>query len=668
MQTAYSENPPATPSAPAGMQETAPGDTPEGEKELVRKLAAEFLQDEKRENPLVCDFDKWRDYLRGKTHGGNFTVNVNLCQSTMGVLVPKLYARNPDVSVTPADSVDAGRFEAVRQFGRTAEVMCSREWRRGRLKGKLKRQVRGTLTIGFAWLKAAMQIDTVTDPVMQSRINDLQDNLAEIDRKVRVLQEGGHECYNEEAMREELVIEMQAAQAKLEVERARGMVFVNPRAEDILVSGEIRELVDYPDAERITHRTWWKADSVCATFQVSKDQLRTATRYRLTGDSSAPKSVTEDAEGDWLAVLERWDRKAGVVHTFVNGCEFLLRPSGPPNPSSSRFYPFFLSAWNWVDDTRLPLSDVAQWAPLQDEYNSVRSNFKEHRRRSMPSRVVNGQVVNDADATKMKDTSINEIVRLVGVDPAVPIGNLVAELRGASIDPALYDVRPIMYDLDLVSGVQEAARQAIKTDITATEANIQEASGAGRTTERQDTLEDMLAEVAQYTIELMLQVYTEEDAIRIAGVGAVWPGVGSPNQLSIDELHNIVEIEIRAGTTSKPSTVQGQKVWGTLLPIIQPMVERIHVLRQQAQGGQVITDPKTGMQMQMPPDPSAAMLADCLQELLIETVKRTDDRIDVTKFLPPDPKRQMMQPPIANQQPQPAAPAAPSAAPAAIPA
>lgn len=632
------------PSGPAGSGQVHT-DTPEGERELVRKLTADFETDARREAPLMADFDKWRDYLRGKTHGGNFAVNVNLCQATMGVLVPKLYARNPEVAVTPADAIEPARFEDVRGFGRTCEILVNNNWRKRRgysgIKGRIKRCVRGTLTVGFAWLKAAMQIDMARDPVMETRINDLQDNLAEIDRKIREAEEGNYPCASEELHREELTIELQAAQAKLEVERAQGMVYANPRIEDVFVSGEIRELCDYLEADRITHRTWWRVERVAARYGLTAEQLKGAQRYTLIGEAAAPKHVTENEQGEWLAVLERWDKQAGVVHTWVLGTDFLLRPSSPPNPSSSRFYPFFLMAWQWVDDTRLPLSDVAQWAPLQDEYNSVRSNFKEHRRRSMPGLVGNGAVINEGDANKLTSNESNELVLLQGIDPSIPIGNLIVEKKNAAIDPALYDTRPILYDLDVVSGVQEAARQAIKTPKTATEAEIQEASGAGRTTERVDSIEDFMGDLAQYEVELMAQCLTIEQVLTICGPGAVWP-----EDLSIDEIHQLVNIEIRAGTTGKPDTAKQQQAWGVLAPMIEAMLEKIWALREQAMGGAIV-DPATGQMVQQPPNPMAAAKADALEELLKETVKRSDDRIDVTRFLPPDtvtPAQQMPAP------------------------
>lgn len=658
MQTEFSDPRPGNPTPPAGMADTAPSDTPEGEKELVAKLTRIFNEDVRRESPLMADFGKWRDYLRGKTHGGDFVVNVNLCQSTMSVLVPRLYAKNPEVSIKPADSVDPSRYSAVRAFGRTCEIMVTAGWKRRGLKSRLKRQVRGAKTVGFAWLKAAMQFDMVRDPVMDSRINELQDNLAEIDRKVRVLEEQGLAAADEELAREEITIELSAARAKLEVQRATGMIYMNPRAEDIIVSGEIRELIDYLQAEHITHRSWWKVEQVAATFGLDEKKLCTATRYRLDGESSAPKTVTDDPSGEWVALLEMWDRKAGTVHTFVHGCDYMVRPSAPPNPSSSRFYPFFLLGWNWVDDTRLPLSDVAQWAPLQDEYNRARSTLALHRKRSLPGIIANGQVVDKQDAEKITNGETAEYLLLKGVDPNLPLSNLFAPKPIAPVDANLYNLQPILYDLDVVSGVQEAARQAIRVAKTATEATIQENAGTSRTVEAVDAIEDMMNEIAQYDLELMLQVYTVQDAIRIAGPGAVWP-----EGLTIDELHNMTDIGIRAGSTGKPATAQEQQVWGTLLPIIQPMIERIHQLREQSMGGTVQTPAGP---MTMPPNAGAAALADALEELMRETVARTDDRIDISRFLPPDPRRSQQLDPA--QAANPAAPAAPQPAPEGAPA
>lgn len=694
-------------STDAGRDGQAP--TGEGEIALVRKLTAEFEREEKAEKTRQTNFERWRQYQRGITPGATgseagpqFPVNVNLCQSTSQVLTSRLYARNPEVSISPSDAIHPSRFEAVRDFGRTGEVVINREFKRAKLKRRMRKQVRGTLTVGFAWLKAAMQIEQITDPIVQSRINDLTDNLAEIDRRMEELKAGGSTCEPEALQREELLMEMRAAQAKLEVQKATGLVLANPRVEDVIVSGDIRELEDYLEAAAITHRTWWRCTDVSATFGIDEEKLAHAQRYTLRGDAAAPLSVQANDQGEWLAVLEKWDRKAGMVHTWVHGCDYFLRPSAPPDPSSSRFYPFFLMAWNWLDDTRYPQSDTAQWAPLQDEYNSTRSTQRVHRKRSVPALVTNGAIVGPQDADRLANRDVNEIIALQGVDPNIPVGNLVAELANARMDPAVYDVKPILYDLDVVSGVQEAARQAIKSPKTATEAEIQDSAAQGRTGSRSDEIEAMLEELAVYTLELLLQAYGVEDVIRIAGEGAVWP------ELTIDELHQLCAIEIRAGSTGKPDTSRRQQTWATLLPVIQPIIERIHMLRRQAAGGQPM-GPPPGMPapggapgaapggdahggpnpmallamlgggagaMTTPPDPWAGMLADALEELLKETLSRADERMDVDRFLPKAPQQTSQQPGAMPGAPggmpgQPApAPAGPSALapPAGVPA
>ena len=93
---------------------------------------------------------------------------------------------------------------------------------------------------------------------------------------------------------------------------------------------------------------------------------------------------------------------------------------------------------------------------------------------------------------------------------------------------------------------------------------------------------------------------------RIAGPEAVWP------ELTKDEIFDLVEIEIRAGTTGKPNKVREQRQWLEFLPEMQKLVLTVSDLRDKGRDEE----------------------AEVLVKIMRETLRRFDERIDVEEFLP----------------------------------
>ncbi|MDE2468275.1 MAG: hypothetical protein KGL35_05915 [Bradyrhizobium sp.] len=248
---------------------------------------------------------------------------------------------------------------------------------------------------------------------------------------------------------------------------------------------------------------------------------------------------------------------------------------------------------------------------LQDEYSRTRSNFAKHRERAVPARLARASQISESDAKKLRQPDINELVVVEGQegDQATPLSNHVAILPYPQIDPGLYNVVPITFDLEQVIGLQDANRGAVQQPKTATEAEIMQNSLVTRITERQDVLEDMMYDMTKYIIEYTAQAYTQDDVVRFCGMGAVWP------QMPLDQIYKHLNLEIRAGTSGRPMRQMEQQNWAIVSPQIQQTIVQIDQLQ------------KTGNQP----------LADAMKALLKESLRRMDVRIDVDLFIPPAP-------------------------------
>ena len=131
-----------------------------------------------------------------------------------------------------------------------------------------------------------------------------------------------------------------------------------------------------------------------------------------------------------------------------------------------------------------------------------------------------------------------------------------------------------------------------------------------RTAERQDMNEDFMQEICQFSAEILMQELTEQQVMRIAGPGATWP------KMTKDEIFDLVRIDIRAGSTGKPNKQNERQQWIDFMPTFQEMALKVIEMRQ---AGNVD-------------------IANAMIEMMKETLKRFDERLDIDTFIPVEEK------------------------------
>ena len=100
----------------------------------------------------------------------------NLIQSTISVVLAKVYAKNPQMSGTPTN-----KDRDLALFCRTVETVTQTMLEDAGLKQKAKRTVRAAMTCSYGIVKVQYQRDIRTDPVIRQRIQDAQDNVVSIE-------------------------------------------------------------------------------------------------------------------------------------------------------------------------------------------------------------------------------------------------------------------------------------------------------------------------------------------------------------------------------------------------------------------------------------------------------------------------------------------------------
>lgn len=553
---------------------------------------------------------KAREYVAGEVgdDGEKGLVRVNVIQSRLAIIQPSIYAKNPEIAVTPGESVSPEKYEIVRKFAKTLEITLNRVFvKDGKIKVRGKAAVRAALTTTVGWVKLSYQKDIVDDPIIRNRINDTQDNIERIKALMADLQDGDTSADEHQANLAELEAQMNALEQQVEVTVAEGICVDNLLAEDVLILDDgIQSIDEYAQADAIAHRIWMRKDEYKEAF--GKDAPSGVREYAR--ESKEEKKAGDKADSV-IAVWEVWDRRSQTVYTFAEGSRCYARPPFCPESLGEQWFPFFPLQFDRIDGMLFPPSLVDGMLELQDEYNTTRTHFAEHRQESLPGLLFNKAAgITDDEISAVKGRKINDAIG-VSNNTNEPLSAIFAEIPNPRIDPSVYDTSPIMRDVEMVSGAQDAAAGSIQQAKTATEAEIMASGASGRSAERMDVIEDWLSEMSVFAAQVLLQEMTPEQVQRIAGADAVWP------QMSKAELFDLVEISIRAGSTAKPNKLRERDQWIQIAPQIQNAVIQYQQLIAQGQH----------------------QAAEAVRKLLGETLRRFDERLSVDEFLPPPPEQ-----------------------------
>lgn len=611
------------------MEEVEPQtDETKAESADVKKLVEEYNEARKFDEAARAQYVVDRGYASGQKIK-NWASDANLIGSFIDILVAFLYARNPDVSARAAAQV-GGVTKENQAFAETATIIVSNLWRKARIKRAARQQVRSALTVGVGWLKVIMNNETRQDPQVQAQLNDIAENLEDLRATQQMIADPDNALAEDELNAE--LAELERLQVslnqRLEVVHRYGVAIDFVKAEDMQVSLDVDSICDHLNADWNGNEMFVKLDTLTSRFpRLSESDVKHATVYFARkpktrqqqeedalggGDTEVPrfsKGSQQSGDGagvEFARIIEVWDNRDGHIKTVVEGIQkWAVEPYQPPH-WTSRFYPYFLLALFEVDGERHPQSLAYRLKKLQDEYSSKRSNGRLTAERSVPGTIFNRGALTPEDVKKIENSTHMEMVGLNS-----PTGDDVRKIFAAkpvpTVDPMVFDTRSTVQDMERLSGVQEALSQSISVQKTATEAKIQDQGFNTRSSADRDTLEDVLTDLAEYSTELGIQAIPPDEAVRMAGPKSFWPFGMAP-----EDVVTLVELEIKAGSTGKPDRDAEQQSWSIILPLIQTIMQNI-------QNAQFMGN---------------IPLADALRNLLAETFRRLDERIDIEQFIP----------------------------------
>jgi len=556
-------------------------------------------------------FEKNRRLLAGKVKGERDekeSVRANLHYANMAAMIPQVYAKDPEFAVRPTLAVAPDQLEAVKRFARTGEAMLTTVLvKRADLKKQAKRIVRSNYTTSVGWIKCSYQEDPTRAPLIENKLKDTQENIARIEALLQNI-ENPEMASQHELELAQLKQALAGLETQQEVKVAKGLPVDFVLSEDILVlDSTVRTITDYLRSSAMAHRVWMTPQQYQIRFGYAP---KTAKKYsEQAGQSGQPQGATGSEASCLLCVWEIWDQDANRIYYVCDGEDGFCEPPSSPDWTGKRWYPFFLVAFNEIDGSFYPLSDVDLTDKLVKEYNQNRDDQVRDRKACLPVNVIRkGGALTDDDAKKIANREGSDVIMVEGVG-GQPLTNDLFIGQLGKMDAAAYDTTSTRYDMERLLGGSDSSTGSITKAKTLGEAEILTAALRGRTDERRDTIEDMLNELGPYAMEIMLRKYSLAEVQAIAGPEAEWP------RMSIEDIFNIVSVEVRAGSTGKPNQAQEQERWTKLLPIVNEAVAKVSELREKGQEA----------------------LADAVIELTRETLRRFDERIDIEQFLPKKP-------------------------------
>ncbi len=536
-----------------------------------------------------------------------YCLRANLIFSTMAAILPHIYARNPEISVTPLYPQ-----QNLKKLCHTLQTVVNRALLEAGLKKRAKAAVWAAMTGYFGVVKVMYQRDLKRDPITLHRMHDTQDHIARLEQLIAKCADP-QAAAEHEALRATLQQTLASLEAQVDVVAAEGLVLDRVLTENLLIDPSVTEFWDYEHADWMAQRVPIKRSDAEALYQVD---LSGATTYRAASDIGGGErdiftplpnddTVEEDTQ---ICLIEVWDKTSERVYTLAEGCDFFVRAPYSPAKVGSRWTPFFLLPFATVDGSFAAPCLVDLTEKLQKEHNETRNKFAAHRDLNQPHWLV-ATDTDEKTIQRYTDARLGEVV-IVNAN-GQPLKEVIQPAQGIPLNPADYDTRSIRMDWEQVTGLQDAARSTVNTPKTATEASILQQALSGRVSEFRDKIEDWLQEIAQYTAQILLQELTPAQVERYLGP----PGPeGEPSydwpELSREQVFDMVQLEIRAGTTGVPDRAEQQENWIKVFPVIKELVMQLTVMKAEGKD----TGP--------------------LEALLRETVRRFDERLDIEQFLP----------------------------------
>jgi len=418
-------------------------------------------------------------------------------------------------------------------------------------KQRFKALVRRAKVTGVGWVD--LQYQRILAPEAhsaQARIEDVTAQVALVEARLREAARG--DIQEDEAKMEELKQSMEVLKKQATLLLREGPVWDFPSSTSIIPDTATKHLKTLAGTQWIARKYMKCPEEIEQIWKKNiKDQYTAYKRDETKKPSWWSDEKRKESKSDDACVYRVQHRVSGLEFVICEGYDDYLKAPGEPDTKIERFFTLFPLVFNEVehDEKIFPPSDVWLAKHPQAEINRARNALREHRIANRPGYVSPTGALSEEDTKAIASRAAFDVIKTNSVQQGEKLEDKLRAIPAIPIDPALYDIEPMMADVQRTVGSQDAnfGRTA---GATATESSIAENSRVSSLDDNVDDIDELLSEIAKSTGQLMLLEMAKESVVEIVGPGAVWPDM----QQTREEIAKDLVLEIKAGSTGRPNT------------------------------------------------------------------------------------------------------------------
>ena len=491
-------------------------------------------------------WDRWHAYMRGEWAPG--VLPNNLFFKMMRTIVPRVYFRNPSVSIV---STKPGPL--FMGFAKLLERVDAKLLRQMRLKKQLKRMVQDTFHMGTG---------------------------------IGTLGFGAEYEYAHEGFVEAPLIGNQGESLEYKDHVVPNMPWfsrVHPR--NYVVPAMSESLED----------SRWTTMFVERSLHDVKRDSRLSKRARNSiGAGRFGKSNNNDTQAKRFSKGNRSVDmvQLGVIRDKKYQRVIVMAPGGGKNSPTILYdgsdvlqadgFPDFAITFNPDNEYFWGVPDSQILEPQQLEMNEIRTQTMYHRRISMIKFLLRKGEIDPGEVAKLLSPEVGAAIWVNG-DPE----KIVARIKAGEIPPELFAAEEqILRDVRDTVGFsrnQLGEYNSQTADTTATEANIVKQGSEIRVDERRDEMADMLVDIVEGIHSLIFRKWTQQEIVQVTGPGGVPVWVQfTPQMLSVGQYNVKIDPDNALPETKQNREQKALALYNILKtnPIIDPFKLTQYVLHE----------------------------------------------------------------------------------------
>lgn len=352
------------------------------------------------------------------------------------------------------------------------------------------------------------------------------------------------------------------------------------QVEDLRWDWTITRPEDLEEADWIAHRTYMQprdifvkfrdvvaADLVGAQMHDAAGAIAAEAFSGVIADETLDPTTRTDIEtssvNGRMAVWEMWHKRDGRRYVFVPGArKFLVNEV--PQAVGSRWYPFFPVYFNRVTGSAMPISDVRLQRSTQDEYNTLRTHEREHRRASLPVVFAAKDLMGKAAKDAYRNRKPFDVIE---VENPEEIKKALTESVTVAFDPNTYQIGMdrAMSDLQGMAGIPQVATGSNSNEDLASAVALAKEGMETGVSRRRIMMNRVITSIFRYMAEVSVRVFSHNAIKARCGQAAVWP------RLTTEELYTHLSIEVKGGLSGKPRAKDSLDLWTNFATIAQSL-------------------------------------------------------------------------------------------------